>query len=808
MDVEKKLSRAACEKLRAAISDAMGNEVVAAGFLGKDGIIEDIKIVSRGDVESAPALIKHFDGADVVIHNHPSGVLAPSKADLSFANYVGDDGIGFFIVDNSVRFVYVVTEPIIHKEISPISVDKLAAFLEPGGAFSGMETYEYREKQVDLLKKIAKSFNESEILIAEAGTGIGKSYAYIIPAIKWAEENQERVVISTATINLQQQLIEKDIPLVKKMLGSDIKVCLVKGRQNYLCRRRLAELLTDGDSELFTDMDKVKEIAEWADNTPTGDKVDIPFFVEPELWSRVCSETETCMGIRCPDRERCHVLRVRKEAASSGILVVNHHLLFSDLSIRLDGRGFEGSGVLPSFHRLIFDEAHNLENSATSFFSMSLLPESLWRLLRRFFSIKKGRKTGALMRLTKELGPSSEADELQASAASISAALDTVQVVWLAALSDSYTLSIKDSSGYDAQMASLAKLQEEVLHLVSIFDSYMRTLDDTLKELPVVQEALMLVNRIGDAARFCQAFRDRDMEDMVYWAEKISLSRGGHTVRLIISPINPGKYMKEALYETCDTIVFTSATLTVKNDFSFWKRSAGLIGIESLRHISEAVFPSPFCYEENVLLAVPSDLPMPDSPDYCDALSSFLRELLIVSEGHALILFTSYSLLSTVYEQVAPFLRKHEIVSFRQGEDERSRLLNRFKDMPASVLFGTESFWEGVDVPGDALKLVVLSRLPFRVPSHPITEARISYLNKHGKRAFALRQLPEAVMRFKQGFGRLMRRSSDRGVVLVTDVRCITKPYGRLFLDSVPPARQFVASSEAVISEVEGFLYG
>ncbi|ADN01516.1 hypothetical protein STHERM_c05470 [Spirochaeta thermophila DSM 6192] len=807
MKAEERISARACGKIREAIADAEGNEVVLAAWLDGAGTVDRVEVVSRGDVESAPAVLRHLERVDVVIHNHPSGVLAPSKADLSVAGILGEEGVGFYIVDNEVRHVYVVVEPLPERPLTPLPEEELAALLSPGGPFSAMPHYEYREAQVGLLREVVRAFNDDGILVAEAGTGIGKSYAYLIPALLWGTNNEERVVVSTATITLQQQLVEKDIPYVQKVLGTRVKVTLVKGRQNYLCRHRLAEVLEEGAEDLFADPDLLKALADWAVSTPTGDRADIPFHVPDEVWGQVCSEAELCMGLRCPDRERCFVLRVRKEAAASRLLVVNHHLLFSDLSMRMEGRGFDTAAVLPGFSRLILDEAHNLEDSASSFFSQVLSPEGVLRVLRRIHSRGRRGAKGVLRRLEKTLGGLEQAEEWIADLNRIAERAEALRGVWLALLPEEGTVRMDGDavSRCAPGFESLFALQEEILGFLGEVDRLIKSLDEAMKDHPAVQEFLLHVRRLRDVARFCQAYRDRADAEQVYWVERVRRTRGEPSFRLVITPLDPGALLREHLYEAVKTLVFTSATLTVGGSFTFWEETVGLVGMGD--RLRERAFPSPFPYEEHVLLSVPTDAPPPEDAGYQAYLSSLLKEVLVLSEGHALVLFTSYRMLEDTYRDVAPVLLDHNLLVLKQGEDERSRLLSRFKEIPASILFGTESFWEGVDVPGEALQLVVLCRLPFRVPSHPVLQARVERLAAEGKSPFYHRQLPEAIMRFKQGFGRLMRRTTDRGVVLVTDSRIVSRSYGRLFLSSIPRTRLAVTHTEGVLREMERFLY-
>ena len=368
MRASERLTARVIEEIREAIADADGNEVFLVGTLGDDGRVSAVTVGARGTDEAVPVLGPHLEEGDAVIHNHPSGALHPSGADLTVASRLGNQGIGFYIVGNDLVDIYVVAEPVAPRPVVPLDEEELAAGLSPGGALSRVyPLFEERQSQTQMLRQVCRAFNNDEICAAEAGTGVGKSLAYLVPALAWAVRNGERIVISTNTINLQQQLVEKDIPLAKKIVGEDPKVVLVKGRGNYLCMHRLAEALEE--ASLFEERDaELVSIREWARTTETGNRTDLSFYPTDESWSKVCSETDTCLGLRCSHREGCFVLKARREAASARILIANHHLLFADLALRMGGSGFDDPAVLPPFRRVIFDEAHNVEKAATSFF--------------------------------------------------------------------------------------------------------------------------------------------------------------------------------------------------------------------------------------------------------------------------------------------------------------------------------------------------------------------------------------------------------------------------------------------------------
>jgi ATP-dependent DNA helicase DinG len=827
MRAERRLGRAAIEAIREAIAEAGGNEVFLVGVAGADGLVESVTVGARGSDEAVPVLRPHLSGGDAVIHNHPGTAppdLSPSRADLAIAARLGDEGIGFYIVDNAVDDVYVVAEPVVARELQQLDRDALARTLQPGGALDRLVPwFEERPSQVGMLRAVCDAFNGDGILAVEAGTGVGKSLAYLLPALAWAARNGERVVVSTNTINLQQQLIEKDIPLVKRVLAHDRldpRVALVKGRGNYLCLHRLAEAVEE--TTLFEEADpELAAIAEWGLTTSTGDRADLSFYPSDEIWSRVCSEADACFGLRCNRREGCFVLRARREASAAVVLVANHHLLFADLAFRLAGHGFEDPAVLPPFRRVIFDEAHNVEKAASSFFSRSFNRFSLMRYLGRLHRRRKGRVVGLVPMLAHlSRRPMKGVPGLIAGVRETAEALDErcgalmgEEGTFLveAASRDRFLEAVGPSLG--ALSASIRALADALTEAIEKSEAAQRESTENL-----AWECRVQLNRLTEAADLADRFRAAECGGSdVYWMETLRGSRGGGTrdaptspasrpaaARFVITPLAIGPLMREAVYEPLPTVVFTSATLTVADRFAYW---AGRIGLDARagREISTGIFASPFDYGSNVLLGVTSDAPPPDSPGHRAFLGRFLAESLAASRGGALVLFTSRALLREMHEAVEPALTSKGIRLLRQGEDDRARLLDRFRSEASSVLFATDSFWEGVDAPGETLHLVILCRLPFRVPSEPVLRARMAAIEAGGGNPFTELSLPDAVVRMRQGFGRLMRRRDDRGVVLVLDSRIVTKRYGEVFFESLPPARRLVAGSADVLAEVARF---
>jgi ATP-dependent DNA helicase DinG len=814
MKAEQKLHPTVIDSVRQAIEEAGGNEVFCVGTINREGLVEKIRIAARGDEASVPALRPYIEKSDVVIHNHPSGGLTPSKADLAVASSIGNQGIGFFIVDNSVRRIYVVAEPITLKERIGLDSVALTETLKPGGRLSQiLSSYEERTSQIDMLAAVCESFNRERLCIAEAGTGVGKSLAYLIPALKWVVLNEERVVVSTATINLQQQLLEKDIPLVKRILEVDPKIVLVKGRGNYLCLRRLAEVVEE--NTLLAEQDEeLKAIGQWASSSETGSRSDLSFYPTDSVWARVCSEADSCHGLYCRMREQCFVLKSRREAASAKLLVVNHHLLFSDLAVRMSGMGFESTAVLPPFGRIVFDEAHNVESSATSFFSDSFSHLTLRKYLGRLYRKNRGRLFG-IMRSIRKLLPQIAADRAKAIPEAVEQIVEYAEILDTQAqilLSEENNLLLKRvlSHGDPIRLRSLlieplGELVSRLLKLVYLVEEILGLIPEQESENEAVFECRLILSRLRQVAEMSERLqRFEEFPQEIFWIERVTGYTGERYVRFVITPLDIAPLMKEALFEQYSCLIFTSATLTVKDSFEYWKSRIGLSDLKI--ELAERCFLSPFDYRHNVLLAIPRDAPIPSEEGYQSYASDIIREVLEISEGRALVLFTSYSMLNDTFDAIQPSLRQQGINIFKQGDDDRNRLLVKFREDTASVLFATHSFWEGVDTPGESLQILVLCRLPFKVPTDPILLARTEAIESRGGNPFLELSLPDAAIKLKQGFGRLMRRGSDWGIVLILDSRIVKKTYGLYFLGSLPETAQSIKEKRYLIEDIENFL--
>jgi len=707
------------------------------------------------------------------------------------------------------------------------------ALRDGGSVASRLDHFEPRQAQLDLMELIIRCFNEDAIGATEAGTGVGKSFAYLLPALEFAAKTEERVVVTTATITLQQQLFGKDIPLVQNATDSKVKAVLVKGRGNYLCFQRLEDTLREPDLAGSDEQEELENIARWSEASKTGGRDELPFPPSEDIWSRVCSDADICMGKRCPWQSRCFVLAIRKEAASAGIIVVNHHLFFADLAARRDGAGYNAAAVLPPYSRVIIDEAHTIEDAATSFFSKEFSKLGILRHLGRLYRKRRAREGGLLVRLNSML-PSTDT-----SLKNLVAKLDDIRKAALAldgsalnicGYEDTFRFSGKTSTSTEMAIFPLfTELKKKLLDFTTRVRDLLGLLPEDADDDSSVWEVKAILRRFDAIASICSAFIDyRKKESEVMWIERRKASGknradGGWAI-FTQSPVELAESLRDSLFKPYKTIVCVSATLAVNNSFGYWATRAGLgqylqdpresYGeVETGRNAGAnrpfytGCFPSPFPYSSAVLLAVPADAPLPDEEAYQDFVNHSVGQLAAVAGGSALILFTSYQSLNSAWNAALPELQSLGIRCLKQGDDDRTRLLQNFLADESSVLFATSSFWEGVDAPGDTLRLVILCRLPFKTPNDPVFEARREAVQKNGGNPFMDLSLPEAVTKFKQGFGRLMRRSADRGVVAVLDGRLIKKRYGELFLHSLPETGTSFSDFSSVLRNMENFLF-
>ena len=812
--IEDLFSSSVIKYIRSEIASSNENEVFFVGEINHDGKVTSVSVGSRGNLHSVPVNQELKRKGSVLIHNHPGGNLTPSDADLSVAAVSSENAQGFYIINNDVTEIYVVVEPVLPKVIKKLDVDDAAFYISKDGPLAKInENFEERLSQIELLKNIAKTFNQNKTGVFEAGTGVGKSYAYLIPSILWAVQNNERVVISTGTINLQQQLCLKDIPQAIKITGKPVKFILMKGRQNYICKRRLQEALNSKD--LFENNDDLDRIAQWQDSCDSGSKSELSFLPSESVWNRINSESDACMALRCPYYSQCFVMKVKKEASAANILVVNHHLLFADIESRLHGAGYDDAVVLPPYKRIIFDEAHGIETAATSFFSESFNRFKILKPLNLLYRKKKNSAMGFLFSvsmLSKEEEKSFQAYQMISKIKSDLTNLETLALD-LCIQENNLWLNPLTFRNFQPVLSMCQTLAKDISVFTSLVLEVLDGVPEDDRDIPYFWETKVLNRRLSDYSVILNDFfMWEEKPDKVFWLQKKNLPSDmqkddelNFYINFIETPLDIAPLMNQGIFEPMDSVVCTSATLKTGRDFSYWLRHNGLYFSDS-DEVLQGEFFSPFPYKENMIFLVPKDIPFPDEPDFQIYVENVLKNLILKAKGRTLVLFTSYESLRLSYNNIFSTMLANGIKLLRQGADDNARILKNFKDDVSSVLFATDSFWQGVDVPGESLSQVIIVKLPFTVPNDPVFKSRSEAIRKKGGNSFMELSVPEAIIKFRQGVGRLIRKNTDKGTVVVLDRRIYEKQYGSLFLANVPECKKYYEPVSKILDIIEEFL--
>ena len=656
------------------------------------------------------------------------------------------------------------------------TIDDINSHLEKFFAADGIlsenfESFEYRSQQKEMAESIFSSLDSKSHLFIEAPTGIGKSFAYLVPAIYYAKKDQKKVIVSTYTINLQEQLINKDIPFLQKILPVEFKAKILKGRNNYLCPKRLMRAM-ESSNVLFetAEQHNLELIYNWSKRTKDGTRSDIDFPLDEEVWNSVCSERGICTHKTCGgDNTNCFYQKAKKELADSDVIIVNHHLFFT----LFDGISDEKDGYLYRNDFVIFDEAHTVEQVATDHVAPSLSREMVKYHLHKLYNHQK--KKGFLLTL-----PSLHIQAI------IQNLLDLNTAFFYRLRRSLFEINGNKPQGLTCRIyekhVEENLMKEEMDNLLKNLRSLRPNCGSEEQENELNEFIIRFSEMNYILEDFLNQKKNEKKNDFVYWVE-LSSQKPESNVSICSSPVDISGYFRDNIFRPNNSTILTSATLTINNNFEYFKKRLGG------DHVKECRLDSPFDFYRQVKIYIPKDIPTPSKDVnslYEEKLSEWIQYFINITKGKALVLFTNSSLMKSIGNEMKENLASENIELLIQGTGmSRSRLLKNFQNDINSVLFGLDSFWMGVDVPGESLSNLIMTRLPFQVPSHPVVQAKMEFIDQNGGNSFFEYSLPEAILKFRQGIGRLIRHNTDQGIIAILDNRIINKTYGKYFLNSI-----------------------
>lgn len=820
MDIRDRFSEESLQTIKKYLEEHNNKSMIFKATFDEDEKIQKPFFLSLYKKKSFEETLTKVGKNEVIIRTTKPNQLYPSDMELELSEELYTrKNIAYCLLSSDLDDFYFV------QDIDRIFLEEIDIenyFAKDGILAKEIKGFEYRQEQEEMAQYIQDAINEDRKIIVEAGTGTGKTLAYLIPSIKWAVTNKKKVIIATNTINLQEQLLLKDIPLAKSIIKDEFSYVLVKGRNNYVCKRLFNELVLGKsvDIETFSmeAREQIEYILKWGNKTKTGDKAELPFEVYPDVWELVQSTTELCLGKKCPYRKECFYMKTRMEKMEADILISNHHVFFADLNVRAETDFDSEYLILPRYDMVIFDEAHNVESVARSYFSVEVSKISFTRLLNRIYQKKnkKKKEKSALIRVEDTVDEKNLEDSEQ-----YIYLLNTLkeEIAILQNIGDEYFDEIrkiyetnteapikKSLNNFEMTKSRFLEnlrekkdiFQGKLADFLNLMMSFNNVIDEEKDKNPEVinfNNHLKMFKAYIDSFKFINSFED---DNYIYW---LDINSKRTNVVLTATPLNIAQKLSTVLFDNLDRLVFASATIVVNGNFDYFKKSLGLDEEDCI----EAIIKSPFDYDEQMSVYIPSDIQDSENINaFVSDASKFILNILLKTNGKAFILFTSYTMLNQIYYSISKKLKDKGFEVFLHGDKPRSQIIKEFKEAENPILFGTTSFWEGVDVQGENLSNVIITKLPFLVPTDPVVSAISKKIEEDGGNSFMDFQLPEAIIKFKQGVGRLIRKKTDSGNIFILDNRILKKRYGSLFINALPSQKNIkILEKDDIIEEIE-----
>ena len=820
MDIKDRFSKESLQTIKKYLEEQNNKSMIFKATFDEDEKIQKPFFLSLYKKKSFEETLTKVGKNEVVIRTTKPNQLYPSDMELELSEELYTRrNIAYCLLSSDLDDFYFV------QDIDRIFLEEIDIenyFAKDGILAKEIKGFEYRQEQEEMAQYIQEAINEDKKIIVEAGTGTGKTLAYLIPAIKWAVANKKKVIIATNTINLQEQLLLKDIPLAKSIIKDEFSYVLVKGRNNYVCKRLFNELALGKNIDIGTfsieAREQIEYILKWGNKTKTGDKAELPCEVYPDVWELVQSTTELCLGKKCPYRKECFYMKTRMEKMEADILISNHHVFFADLNVRAETDFDSEYLILPRYDMVIFDEAHNIESVARSYFSVEVSKISFTRLLNRIYQRKNKRKKekSALIRVEdtideKDLEDSQQYIDLLNTLKEEISILQNIGDEYFDEIRKIYETNTeapikKSLNNFEMTKSRFLEnlrekkdiFQTKLADFLNLMMSFNNVIDEEKDKNPEVinfNNHLKMFKAYIDSFKFINSFED---DNYIYW---LDINSKRTNVVLTATPLNIAKKLSTVLFDNLDRLVFASATIVVNGSFDYFKKSLGLDEEDCI----EAIIKSPFDYNEQMSVYIPSDIQDSENINaFVSDASRFILNILLKTNGKAFILFTSYTMLNQIYYSISKKLKDKGFEVFLHGDKPRSQLIKEFKEAENPILFGTTSFWEGVDVQGENLSNVIITKLPFLVPTDPVVSAISKKIEENGGNSFTDFQLPEAIIKFKQGVGRLIRKKTDSGNIFILDNRILKKRYGSLFINALPSQKNIkILEKDDIIKEIE-----